>query len=52
LYDVDEPNISYDNSLKNNVREFADFELVDCIAMNPLYGGTEDDINTRFALAN
>lgn len=44
LHDIDEPNISYDNALKNNVREFADYELVDCIAMNPPYGGTEDDI--------
>ncbi len=44
LHDVDEPNISYDNSLKANVREFEDRELVDIIVMNPPYGGTEDEI--------
>ena len=44
LHDVDEPNISYDNSLKSNVREYEDRDLVDIIVMNPPYGGAEDDI--------
>lgn len=44
LHDVDEPHIAYDNSLKYNVREFEDRQLVDVIVMNPPYGGTEDDI--------
>ncbi|MGO0903556.1 class I SAM-dependent DNA methyltransferase [Clostridioides difficile] len=44
LHDVDEPNIYYDNSLKYNVREFDEKQLVDIIVMNPPYGGTEDDI--------
>lgn len=44
LHDVDEPNISYDNSLKKNVDEFTENELVDIIVMNPPYGGTEDEI--------
>ena len=44
LHDVDEPNISYDNSLKSNVREYNDIDLVDIIVMNPPYGGTEDEI--------
>lgn len=51
LHDVDEPNIAYDNSLKYNVREFEDSQLVDIIVMNPPYGGTEDDIvKTNFPM--
>lgn len=44
LHDVDEPKIFYDNSLKYNVTEFEDENLVDIIVMNPPYGGTEDEI--------
>ena len=44
LHDVDETNVAYDNSLKYNVREYTDKDLVDIIVMNPPYGGTEDDI--------
>ncbi len=44
LHDVDEPNVAYDNSLKYNVREFTDNDLVDIIVMNPPYGGAEDEI--------
>jgi len=44
LHDINEPNISYDNALKYNVAEFEERDLVDIIAMNPPYGGNEDNI--------
>jgi type I restriction enzyme M protein len=44
LHGIEEPKIYYDNSLKNNVRDYEDKDLFDIIVMNPPYGGSEDAI--------
>lgn len=49
LHDLDTPNIRHDNGLTQNVREFKNSELVDVIAMNPPFGGSEEEgIKTNF----
>lgn len=49
LHDLDTPNIRHDNGLTQNVREFKNSELIDVIAMNPPFGGSEEEgIKTNF----
>lgn len=43
LNDIDTPNVIHDNGLTKNVRDFSPQEKVDVIAMNPPFGGTEED---------
>ncbi len=43
LNDIDTPNIIHDNGLTKNVRDFTFDEKVDVIAMNPPFGGTEEE---------
>ena len=43
LHDIDVPNISHDNSLTKNVRDLKESDYVDVIAMNPPFGGIEED---------
>lgn len=43
LHDVDIPNISHDNSLTKDVRDLKESDYVDVIAMNPPFGGVEED---------
>ena len=43
LHDIDVPNISHDNSLTKNVRDLKESDYVDVIAMNPPFGGVEED---------
>lgn len=43
LHDIDVPKIKHDNSLMKNVRDLKPTELVDIIAMNPPFGGIEED---------
>lgn len=43
LHDIDVPSISHDNSLTKNVRDLKDSDYVDVIAMNPPFGGVEED---------
>lgn len=43
LNDIDTPNVIHDNGLTRNVREFSSDEKVDVIAMNPPFGGTEEE---------
>lgn len=43
LHDIDVPEISHDNSLMKNVRDLKQNELIDIIAMNPPFGGIEED---------
>lgn len=51
LHNIDTPNIRHDNGLVENVREFKNSELVDVIAMNPPFGGSEEEgIKTNFPL--
>jgi type I restriction enzyme M protein len=52
LHDIDAPNIRRDNSLTRNVRDIRDDERFDVIAMNPPFGGIEEDgIATNFPQA-
>ena len=51
LNDIDTPNVIHDNGLTKNVREFSFEEKVDVIAMNPPFGGTEEEgIKINFPL--
>lgn len=43
LHDIDSPNILHGNSLSRNVRDYKENDKFDIIAMNPPYGGTEED---------
>jgi len=43
LHDVDEPAFFHGNSLSRNVREYKEHEKFKVIAMNPPYGGTEQE---------
>ena len=43
LHDIDVPNIAHDNSLTKNVRDLKESDYVDVIAMNPPFGGIEED---------
>lgn len=43
LHDIDVPNISHDNSLAKDVRDLKESDYVDVIAMNPPFGGVEED---------
>lgn len=43
LHDLDTPNVKHDNGLIDNVREFNSNDLVDVIAMNPPFGGSEEE---------
>lgn len=44
LHDIDVPQIKHDNSLMKNVRDLKPSELIDVIAMNPPFGGIEEDM--------
>lgn len=43
LHDIDVPNIAHDNSLMKDVRDLKESDYVDVIAMNPPFGGVEED---------
>jgi len=43
LHDIDFPNILHDNSLATNVRDYPEDKKFDVIAMNPPFGGTEEE---------
>ncbi|MFR2316993.1 MAG: N-6 DNA methylase [Clostridia bacterium] len=43
LHDIDVPNIYHDNSLTKDIRDLKESDYVDVIAMNPPFGGTEED---------
>ena len=43
LHDIDVPQIKHDNSLMKNVRDLKPSEFIDVIAMNPPFGGIEED---------
>jgi len=43
LHDIDSPNILRDNSLSTNVRDYTEKDKYDVIAMNPPFGGVEED---------
>lgn len=43
LHDIDTPNIIHDNGLSIKVREIPSSQKVDVIAMNPPFGGTEEE---------
>jgi len=40
VHDIEEPNIAHTDSLGRKVTEFKDGDKVDCIGMNPPYGGS------------
>lgn len=42
LHDLDVPNILRDNSLASNVRDYAEKDKYEIIAMNPPFGGVEE----------
>ncbi|SIQ42234.1 class I SAM-dependent DNA methyltransferase [Halanaerobium kushneri] len=44
LHDIDTPDILHGNSLNKSLREFTEKDKFDVIAMNPPFGGTEQDI--------
>lgn len=44
LHDIDVPDILHGNALTKNVREYTEEDKSDVIAMNPPFGGTEQDI--------
>lgn len=49
LHNVDTPNVRHDNGLAENVRDFKPIQLMDVIAMNPPFGGSEEEgIKTNF----
>ena len=51
LHDIDTPNVVHDNGLTKQVRDFKESEKVDVIAMNPPFGGTEEEgIKTNFPM--
>lgn len=39
VHDIEEPNITHGDSLGKKVQDFGDNDKVDCIGMNPPYGG-------------
>lgn len=43
LHDIDSPNILRDNSLSTNVRDYTEKDKYDVVAMNPPFGGVEED---------
>lgn len=43
LHDIDVPHIKHDNSLMKNVRDLKPSEYINVIAMNPPFGGIEED---------
>lgn len=43
LHDIDTPHIIHDNGLTKNVRDISSKEQIDIIAMNPPFGGTEEE---------
>lgn len=43
LHDIDVPNIVHDNSLTKDIRDLKEIDYVDVIAMNPPFGGVEED---------
>lgn len=43
LHDIDIPQIKHDNSLMKNVRDLKPSDYVDVVAMNPPFGGIEED---------
>lgn len=43
LHDIDVPQIKHDNSLMKNVSDLKPTEMIDVIAMNPPFGGIEED---------
>jgi type I restriction enzyme M protein len=43
LHDIDVPQIKHDNSLMKNVRDLKPAEYIDVIAMNPPFGGIEEE---------
>ncbi|MFW6047059.1 MAG: N-6 DNA methylase [Candidatus Woesearchaeota archaeon] len=47
LHDVDIPNIIHGNSLTNNVRDYNEKDKFDVIAMNPPFGGEEQEMVKR-----
>ena len=51
LHNIDTPNIRHDNGLIDKVKEFKPSELVDVIAMNPPFGGSEEEgVKNNFPL--
>lgn len=44
LHDIDNPDILHGNSLTKSLREFTEKDKFDVVAMNPPFGGTEQDI--------
>ena len=40
VHDIEEPNITHTDSLGKKVQDFKDSDKVDCIGMNPPYGGS------------
>lgn len=44
LHDIDEPNILRDNSLATSVKDYPENKKFDIIAMNPPFGGVEEEI--------
>lgn len=43
LHDIDSPSLMHGNSLSKNVRDYKEGDRFDVIAMNPPYGGTEEN---------
>lgn len=43
LHDIDVPQIKHDNSLMKNISDLKPTEMIDVIAMNPPFGGIEED---------
>lgn len=43
LHDIDVPDVSHDNSLTKDIRDLKESDYVDVIAMNPPFGGIEED---------
>ncbi|WP_368250650.1 type I restriction-modification system subunit M [Intestinibacter bartlettii] len=43
LHDIDVPNVAHDNSLTKDIRDLKESDYVDVIAMNPPFGGIEED---------
>lgn len=44
LHDIDEPNIKRDNSLAVSIKDYPEKDKFDVIAMNPPFGGVEEEI--------
>ena len=51
LHNIDTPNVRHDNGLIEKIKEFKNSELIDVIAMNPPFGGSEEEgIKTNFPM--